>query len=224
MKRRVAALLLLWALAWPAWAASARRLNEEGNQAYRSVDFDAALRAYTEAQVRDPDNAVIQYNIGNVFYRQREYERASEAYSKAVDSAQGTLDRDASYNLGNSRFLAQDFAAAVQAYREALRIDPSDRDAKRNLEIALGRLEPPPPQEGAGERKERNQNESEPQSPPPAAGTQSEPPQEPPRPRQDELGREEAERLLEGLAQEERDNLKRQRRPARARAPGGKDW
>jgi Ca-activated chloride channel family protein len=209
----------------PALAASPRRLNEEGNRAYRNADFDAALRAYTEAQVGAPGSPAIQYNIGNVFYRQEDYERAAEAYRKALEGARGGQARDAAYNLGNSRFLAGDFGGAVEAYRGALEIDPRDRDAKRNLEIALARLKPPPPPKGGGSQDKKDDQKKDQQrepstSPQPRAGQRNEQPQ----PREGELGREEAERLLDALAQEERQNLDKEKRPARAPAAGGKDW
>ena len=224
--RTILAVLVLTSVATaPVLAASPRRLNEEGNRAYRNADFDAALRAYTEAQVGAPGSPAIQYNIGNVFYRQDDYERAAEAYRKALEGARGGLARDAAYNLGNSRFLAGDFGGAVEAYRGALEIDPRDRDAKRNLEIALARLKPPPPPKGGGsqdkkdDQKKDQQREPSP-SPQPRAGQRSEQPQ----PREGELGREEAERLLDALAQEERQNLDKEKHPARAPAAGGKDW
>jgi len=213
----------------PALAASPRALNEQGNKAYRGARFEDALRAYTEAQVRSPGSPEIQYNIGNVFYRQEDYERATEAYRKALEGARGQMRRDAAYNLGNARFQARDYAGAAAAYRGALTLDPTDRDAKRNLEIALQRLQnPPPPPPSKGGPKDR-----EPQQSKPPQDSQPNRPQDSPedqrqqqQPSPQDLDRQEAERLLEALEQEERDNMDRehrQRTPAQP-PPGGKDW
>ncbi|MEE8536974.1 MAG: tetratricopeptide repeat protein [Acidobacteriota bacterium] len=227
MSRTWPAAVMVAVMSLPVWPASTRSLNEQGNEAYRRTRYDDALRSYTEAQVDSPDSPIIEYNIGNVFYRQQAYDRASEAYGKALENAEGTLARDVFYNLGDSRFMAQDFGGAVQAYTQALRIDPSDRDAKRNLEIALARLEQPPPQGGDDDRQEENrEQESAPQSPRPSQPQREQADPDPPRPqpREGELSPEEAERLLEALAQEEQDNIKRQRRKGRVTPPGGKDW
>jgi tetratricopeptide (TPR) repeat protein len=222
----LAASLALALLAPPAFAASPRRLNEEGNGAYRKAEFERALQAYTEAQVGAPQSPEIQYNLGNVFYRQHDYGRAGEAYRKALESARGTLARDAAYNLGNARFQEQDYTGAAAAYRGALKIDPADREAKRNLEIALARLKPPPP--GGGGKGKKDEDRKPPPEPPPAAGEEPQP-QRPDRqsaPSPGEIARSEAERLLDALEQEERDNLERERRRNRAprTPPGGKDW
>lgn len=225
--RALGALLLLCAAGSAARAASTRSLNEEGNRAYRRAEFEQALRAYTEAQVRAPGSPVIEYNIGNVFYRQQEYGRAAGAYLKALDKARGALGRDAAYNLGNARFQEGDYAGAVAAYRGALQIDPGDRDAKRNLEIALSKLQPPPPG-GGGPRKQDRKEESkrDPGASPAGSPQPEQPRQDRPPPGSGGLDRQEAERLLEALAQEERENLERDRRRARPvqGAPGGKDW
>jgi Ca-activated chloride channel family protein len=222
----LAAALALGLIAPPALAASPRRLNEEGNRAYRKAELERALQAYTEAQVGAPQSPEIQYNLGNVFYRQQEYQRAGEAYRKALESARGALARDAAYNLGNARFQEEDYAGAAAAYRGALKIDPADREAKRNLELALAHLKPPPP--GGGGKDKKDEDKKEPQEPPPAAGQEPQPQRQDRKnaPSPGEIAKEEAERLLDALAQEERDNLERERRRHRApqTPPGGKDW
>jgi Ca-activated chloride channel family protein len=43
----------------------------------------------------------------------------------------------ANYNLGNARLGAGDAAGAVEAYKQALRLEPGNADAKWNLELAL---------------------------------------------------------------------------------------
>jgi Ca-activated chloride channel family protein len=224
----LAAALALFLLAPPARGASPRGLNEEGNRAYRKADLERALQAYTEAQVGAPRSPEIQYNLGNVFYRQQDYGRAADAYRKALESARGALARDAAFNLGNARFGAEDYAGAVSAYRGALEIDPSDREAKRNLEIALARLKPPPPGGGKDRDEDKDRKDEKRGQPPSAAGGEPQPlPSDRQRaPAAGEIEREEAERLLDALAQEERDSLDRERRKGRPPQipPGGKDW
>ena len=45
------------------------------------------------------------------------------------------------YNLGNAAFTQGDAAAAAEYYRQAIRIDPNQADARHNLELALRKLE-----------------------------------------------------------------------------------
>ena len=70
------------------------------------------------------------------------------------------------YNLGAARLAGGDAAGAVDAYEDALRLDPSDTDAKHNLEVALRRLEEErrrllPPRESPGGDRPGEEDESD---------------------------------------------------------------
>ena len=116
---------------------SAHRRAEQGNRHYEDGEYDDALRLYTEAQVDAPRASELFYDIGNVLYRQGDFEGAAEAFTRSLLMAPAALEGDAAYNLGNARFRLQEFEDAVKHYERALRIRPADRDAKRNLELAL---------------------------------------------------------------------------------------
>ena len=64
-----------------------------------------------------------------------------DAYRQAVESGDPAVDAQAWYNLGNSLFKQQQLEPALEAYKEALRRNPSDTDAKHNLEVALEQLQ-----------------------------------------------------------------------------------
>ena len=51
------------------------------------------------------------------------------------------LAAKANFNLGNLEFNAKDYQKAVDYYKQALRIDPSDDKARKNLRIAQKNLQ-----------------------------------------------------------------------------------
>ena len=118
-----------------------------GERLYASGDWAASARALDRALAADstPDRA---YNAGNAYYRMRRYEDAGTRYRLAATGPL-PLRQHSVFNLGNSLVRAAEEAPergqllldAVAAYEEALRLDPSDRDAKWNLELALKRLD-----------------------------------------------------------------------------------
>ena len=63
MSRAWPAAVMVAAMSLPVWSASSRSLNEQGNEAYRRIRYDDALRSYTEAQVDSPNSPIIEYNI-----------------------------------------------------------------------------------------------------------------------------------------------------------------
>ena len=200
------------------------RKTEEGNRKYAEKSYEDALRAYTEAQVGAPEAAELHYDIGNVLYRKEDYAAAVEAYRRALAGNRSDLLPDAAYNLGNAQFRERRFREAAEAYRQGLEIRPDDPDARRNLELALRALE----QESRSEPQPQDQQQEQEQERDPQQQQQQEQPQQEPQSRPEGgqgMSPEEAERLLDRIADLEKEAMKR--RPAKAaqgESPKEKDW
>ena len=139
-------LVPLWVLALLALAGcgqTAERLNNQGNEAFASQDYEGALAAYREAEESAPELAEPRYNAASGYYRLEDYEQAQQQIEQALvsEGSSEALDRNSFYNLGNTFFQASEFEAAVEAYKEALRLDPGDLETKQNLELALRQLQ-----------------------------------------------------------------------------------
>ena len=140
--------------------------NNQGNDAFDSGDFDAARRGYEEVQERAPDRPEPYYNSANVRYRNDEYELAQEDLQQALLTADDDLTRATLFNQGNSFFETDELAQAVESYKEVLRMDPDDQDAKYNLELALrqqeqGQEPDEEQQEGPGENPQPDQEDGD---------------------------------------------------------------
>lgn len=60
---------------------------------YYLGDFKKAIKHYARAAELKPENFSFSYNLGKIYYRFKEYKKASEFFQKAVDADfQGTLD------------------------------------------------------------------------------------------------------------------------------------
>src|SRR5687768_8168523 len=66
---------------------------------------------------------------GNMHFNKGEWDKARDAYQKAVDTA--PRDPDARVALGNAFFELADYAAARAQYEEALRLSPDFPDGHR---------------------------------------------------------------------------------------------
>ncbi len=120
----------------------------EGNALYRAGQYEAAEQQYALAAESMPEAAEIRYNLGNVRYRQFDYEQALEHYTAALDTADPKLAALVKYNMAtvsHRRALdnlqtfqdaAREVKAAIRAYRDSLRLDPELADARYNLELA----------------------------------------------------------------------------------------
>lgn len=229
--------ILLSPVAAPELLASARSKNREGNRLYEEKKYDEALKRYTEAQLEAPDAPQLHYNLGNVLFRKGELEKARDEYSRALASADPGLDPRAIYNLGNTFFSRQEYKDAVAAYQRALRLDPSDPDAKRNLELALLRMKQQEQQKqqprGGGQKDEEEQKQDQEPEKPAAQGGEEKKQEEAERkePRGGErkekgsLSKEEAERILNALQEDEKENMKKRLAAAKEdQEDVEKDW
>lgn len=68
----------------------------------------------------------------------RDLRAAAETYETLVDR-DGIQSSDLLTNAGNARLLAGDVGQAIALYHRALRIDPADANARKNIEVARAR-------------------------------------------------------------------------------------
>ncbi|HET9809044.1 MAG TPA: VWA domain-containing protein, partial [Candidatus Limnocylindria bacterium] len=141
----------LWAVACGDVALS----NETANGLFAAGDYTGALAAYRDLQIDLPEAPELAVNAGNTLHMLREYPRALPDYGKAIDGNDLKLRAIAQYDRGNTLFRMGRYEDARDAYREVLRVDPTDRDAKFNLEIIQrilsGRPNQPGQQSGPGQ-------------------------------------------------------------------------
>lgn len=152
MTTRAFALPLLLAFAVPGWlhlpGGVERWLHNPGERtraAIREVkqgnasQAASALETAAELAPRDP---LVLYNAGTgrMLSDKGDPEAPLARAAHALDD-QPAQAADAWYNLGTARLKKHDPQGAVRALTQALRRDPTDRDAKFNLELAQAELE-----------------------------------------------------------------------------------
>ncbi|RME97574.1 MAG: tetratricopeptide repeat protein [Chloroflexi bacterium] len=147
-------------LAVSACGASAETLNNRGNDAFANQDYEAALSAYRQAEDQSPELAQPHYNAANALYRTQNFEQAQQEIAQVLAKDDGTLATDSTYNLGNTYFQAGQFEPAIEAYKETLRLNPDDVQAKHNLELALKQIEQQE-QEQQEQQQQENQNQQD---------------------------------------------------------------
>ncbi len=132
-----------------------RRLIMKGNKQYVDRKFVEAASSYTEALSENPASAEARYNLALSQLRQvtnpaDTTPRAKNLIGNAVKNFEDVAARakdkpgiasKANYNLGNLEFNRRDYAKAISYYKQALRINPDDDAARKNLRIAQKQLQ-----------------------------------------------------------------------------------
>jgi Ca-activated chloride channel family protein len=181
-----------------------------------------AAKAYQEALVLEPDNVRIRYDLGRVLYEQKQYPDAQDHFQLGLLSKQKTVRAHALYNLANTHFKQGRLDEAIASYSLALIQDPSDLDAKQNLELCWKIKQDMQQHPDSSQKQQqpqqqpRRQPQQQPQPQPQQAQAQPAP--------KGAISKEQADRMLQALQSKDRENLKKQPKPAQSGAPGGKDW
>lgn len=131
----------LFVIPAPSEGQEGRKEVEEGNRLYAEGRYPEAHARYLEALRLAPGSPLIRFNEGNALYQSEEFERALEAFSDVVESGSDELGAGAWYNLGNALVRQGQLPEAAEAYKETLRRDPTDLDAKHNLELVLQQMQ-----------------------------------------------------------------------------------
>ena len=114
--------------------------NALGNDSFDVQDYAGAIEAYRLAQESSPDLPEPFYNSGNAQHRQESYDEALSSYDQAQLNAGEDLTGSIHFNRGNVHFNRETYGEAAEAYREVLRLNPDDADAKHNLELTLRQI------------------------------------------------------------------------------------
>lgn len=115
-----------------------------GNRAYKKGEYKAAELSYRKAQELDSTSVKTRYNLAASLYKQECYDEAGQRYGRLAEeqaSADGTLSHDALYNAANSLFKEGKYDKSIELYKQVLRANPRDEQARYNLSEALRRVE-----------------------------------------------------------------------------------
>lgn len=196
--------LLLLILTPNAWA-DVKTHIQEGNRLAKRKDFSGARGEFESAQIDAPEMPYIPYNIALTYYAEGKFEEARRQFEKTLAmTEQKDLISKTLYNLGHVAYAEGKHSDAIEYFKKALRVDPTDQDAKYNIEyLKSGKAPQNPPQSqqqksGNGQQQNNEKNEEKPAE----SGEHKE------EKRPGEMSKEDAERILQMMSDKEKEDLK----------------
>lgn len=121
-----------------------RNAIKEGNKLYVDKRYAEAEVAYKKALEENPDNATAQFNLASSYLKQRGEDLTNKEDS-LIRTADAMLAKVAQneklaepsfYDRGNIAYKAEDYASAIEMYKNALRRNPENNQARENLRLA----------------------------------------------------------------------------------------
>jgi tetratricopeptide (TPR) repeat protein len=229
----------------PGFCQNNRTELKSGNKNYESNRYSDAETHYRKAVEVDSKSFGGNYNLGNSIYKQ---DRAAEAEKQFRESGQYAKTPEQKskslHNLGNSLLKQQKYQEAIDAYKQSLRLNPSDADTRYNLAYAQSKLQAQQQnqqnkdqqkqdedkkegqkdkQNPDGKDKQENKNQEQQQND--KEGQDNKEKQQGTNANQDKrLIKEEAERMLKALQNDEKELQKKMNRKEGERIKIDKQW
>ena len=208
---------------------SARRHVKQGNKQFLKRDFSEAETSYRKALEKNKENPQALYNLGNALLAQGQDTTAIKFFEQAAKVEKNPLRQSQSFhNLGTILQGRRMFGEAIEQYKQALRLNPNDDDARYNLVLCKHQLKNQPNnqqqgdnknQDGQKEKQEQEQQQQQQQK-------QQQQEQQKQQEQKPEMSKENAEQLLNAAMQQEKQTQKRmkeaQKQPQRRQVE--KNW
>jgi len=133
-----------------------KELINKGLSAYDKADYEAAELSFRKALAKDPMNAVASYNLGLTETELDKNLEAAHFFEKAAKTADdASLKSKAYFNQGNVWYQKKKYEKAIEAYKNALRNNPEDEEARYNLALAQMKLKK---KQNKNKNKNKNKN------------------------------------------------------------------
>ncbi len=142
-------------------AQSSHTLLMDGDSQYASDNYLEAEELYRKAKEKE-SNLKSNFNLGNATYQQGRFEEAIDFYLNAAGKAEDNNVRsDAYYNLGNSYFNNQKLEEAAESFKQAIKINPNNKNARYNLAYTKEIIKQVAQQQKEQQQQDQDQGESQ---------------------------------------------------------------
>lgn len=241
---RILSVALLLCISTGLWAQSGNKFIRKGNDLYKKQQYTDAEANYKKALEKNKQSVIGHYNLGNSLYEQKRFNDARNQYSGSLKLANDKLVKgDASYNIGNTYMEGKKWEESIKSYKQSLKLNPNDEEARYNLAYAQAMLKKQ--QQGGGgdnkdkkDNKDKNKNKNQQNQQNKDQQQQNkdqnknqqdqnkdqEEEQQKPQPMPSKLDKQEAERLLQALSQEEKKLQDKMKKAKGQQVPVDKDW
>ncbi|WP_083985161.1 tetratricopeptide repeat protein [Geofilum rubicundum] len=203
-----------------------RRYVRQGVAQLQNENYSAAETAFREALKIKPNSFEAGYNLATALFRQEKYEEAMQQLQATEPFAGENKDKLAQlyHNLGNNYMYGQDIDNSIEAYKKSLRQNPLDDETRYNLIAAMKMKQEQEEQEQEEEEQEQEQEQEQQQQEQQQDQDQQEQQEQQQQEEQKEeqqqqqqqesegISRENAERLLEAIEQDEKEMMEKMNR------------
>ena len=146
-----------------AYGQAEKKYIRQGNNEFSKGNFPESEVLYRKAIDKKtvPD---AQFNLGDALYKQEKYEDAGRNFIDNATKVDDMVKKSNSFfNLGNSLLNSQKIEESIEAYKNSLKLNPANMEAKYNLAYAQDLLKQQQEQQQQGQQlnQQNDQNKEQ---------------------------------------------------------------
>lgn len=154
-------LFFLFASSCVVYGQGEKKFIREGNGKYRNNKYPESEVAYRKAIDKNKLSSDAGFNLGDALYKQKKFEEAGKQF---LDNSNITADNrkksNSFYNLGNSLLNNNKIPESIEAYKNSLKLNPSGKETKYNLAYAQDLLKKQEQQQKQKDQDKENNKDS----------------------------------------------------------------
>ena len=233
MKIKIVILLISLLSTCSLFAQKAVRKNiKQGNRSYNEQKYEQASQKYEEAIKINPNAPEANYNLGNTYYRQKEWDKSIEQqqHYQLLEKDNGQQVAASWHNIGNALLQKKELKQSMEAYKMALRINPEDDEARYNLAVVQKMINDEEQEQDQQQEQQKDQQQDNQPDSPDQPQNQNKKPEDQTEPEQ--MSRDNARQILQAIEQDEKETQKRlnqmkveeRKKKAQENRRQNKDW
>ncbi|MDP4223855.1 MAG: tetratricopeptide repeat protein [Bacteroidota bacterium] len=163
MRGRLMLVCLFSAFSMLAFPQGDKKFIRQGNREYEKQKYSESEISYRKAIDKNKLSTDAVFNVGDALYKQKKYEDAGKQFADNTSMNEKKVKKStALYNLGNSFLMANKFQESIEAYKNSLMLNPGNMEAKYNLAYAQDLLKKQQQQQQQKQDQDKNkQNKDE---------------------------------------------------------------
>jgi Ca-activated chloride channel homolog len=216
------------------------KLIRKGNSEYEKKNYKEAEISYRKSLEEDKNSYKALYNLGNALYKQKSYDKAMSNFKTVAENPNfdKKIRSNAWHNLGNSLLQSsmgtdsldranqqETLQNSINAYKNSLRLNPTDKDTKYNMEYAkkmLAQAQQQQQQKQNKNQQDKNQQNKQQQQQQKQQDKQDQ--QQKQQDAQNKMSKQEADRILEALNNNEKNTRDKVKQAYPGKSKIEKDW
>ena len=212
-----------------------KKFIRQGNREYEKSRYSESEILYRKALDKNKQSADAVFNAGDALYKQEKYEDAGKQFIENINLNEDRNKKSAGfYNLGNSFLKSNKLKESIDAYKNSLRLNPQNLEAKYNLAYAQDLLQQQQQQQQQNQdqqqqkqdKNNQDQNKEKEQDQDQSDNKEQQDQQQQPQQDDQAISKEDAERILNALENDEKNVQEKVKlaKAAKNRVRSAKNW